>query len=68
MNKDKNNEIEILRSIVRQGRNVYSSYGVMATPPDHDMYTEDADILRASWISATDNYLRSINKKIRIIK
>ena len=53
-------EVERLRGIVAKGRAAYSAYGLLATPPNHDMHTEAGDRLRSEWLRETDDYLHGL--------
>lgn len=53
-------ERDHLRAIVKMGRDVYSQYGVIATTPDHGMYSPEGNRLLIDWLSKTDEYLRRL--------
>ena len=50
-------EIERLRSIVKAGRDAYSAYGLLATPPDHELYSQEGHQKLRRWLQLTDRYL-----------
>lgn len=54
------NILERLHDIVTKGRDAYSVYGLLATPPDHPMYTEAGNTRRGEWLYLTDEFLRGI--------
>ena len=58
-------EIAQLRAIVAKGRAAYSAYGLLATPPNHDMHTEAGAKLRSEWLRETDDYLHALGPNVR---
>jgi hypothetical protein len=57
-------EIERLRAVVAKGRAAYSAYGVLATPPNHELFTVDGHKLRTEWLRETDDYLQSLRPNV----
>ena len=52
-------EVRMLRAALRLGRDAYSNYGLLATPPDHPMFNEHGARLLTAWLTETDAILRS---------